>query len=56
MDGNVGSLDWRDCYGCVHYRDDKGGCEPLDAEGQWILHVDLARSQIVCRRYEGGDA
>ena len=49
---NVGSLDWSDCPGCKHYRNDLGGCAPLDEGGKSILRIDLELDTVECDRRE----
>ena len=48
MVGYVGGLDWGDCEYCVHYRKEKGGCDPLDEIGTDILEICFDDEMIIC--------
>ena len=53
MQGVVGHIDYRDCEECIHYRPDKGGCEPLDkcCEGD-IFTMDFITETVVCTEFK----
>ena len=48
----VGKLNWECCNECRHFRADKGGCTPLDENGDSILRVDFECEFVRCEEFQ----
>lgn len=53
MSNIVGSLSWEGCIECKHYREEEGGCAPLDADGAEILSLaEFESDYVICEQFE----
>ena len=47
--GNIGGLDWADCYNCKHGNEEDGGCR---IENETTFEIDVEDEVVTCDKYE----